>query len=82
MLPRREEHEAEPPIDWAAPLRRLVEWMQRLDDAPPYKIVMRLKQWLKMASIHGSFSRFPVICRAMTVEELFAGLQPGGILHE
>ena len=62
------------PIDWHAQLRRLVEWSRRFPGHRPEGTVRRLKQWLHLAAVHGSFAHFHAIKRATTLDELFAGL--------
>lgn len=61
-------------IDWAAALRGLIEWAERLGVGRADKSIRRLKQWLKMAAAVGTFSRFDAVKRTQTVEELFAAL--------
>jgi tRNA-dihydrouridine synthase C len=62
------------PIDWRPHLLRLIE----RSDAPPMRasryLVCRLKQWLNIASLCGTFSAFDAVKRVDTVEALFAGL--------
>jgi tRNA-dihydrouridine synthase C len=64
-------------IDWPGRLRRLVEWMHRIEDPRPEKTVCRLKQWLKLAATFGTFTRFDAIKRSRSAEELFAALGNG-----
>lgn len=66
----------EPPatIDWAAQLRALIEWTERLGNGRPLKMVPRLKQWLRTAAAAGTFARFDAVRRAETTDELFAVL--------
>ena len=62
------------PFDWVPPLRRLGELTRLLDPENERGVVLRLKQWLKIAHLHGGFTEFDAIKRAATVEELFATL--------
>ena len=73
LAPREEE--AERAFDWSAQLRSLVEWSHRFDMMQSDKNVSRLKQWLRLASQFGGFTRFDAVKRAVTVSELFAALE-------
>lgn len=63
------------PLDWSAQLRSLVEWSRQFDLRQSDKNVSRLKQWLRLASQFGSFTRFDLVKRTETVDELFAALE-------
>ena len=63
------------PFDWEPPLRRLGELTAQLDPSNVGAVVLRLKQWLKIASSYGDFKAFDTVKRAVTVEELLAGLE-------
>ena len=58
-------------IDWIPHLRRLVFWTQLLEGKAPNQTVRRLKQWLNIARLQGSFSAFETIKRAQSIDELF-----------
>ena len=73
LAPRADERE--PPFDWPAQLRSLVEWSHRFEMMQSEKNVSRLKQWLRLASQFGGFTRFDAVKRAATVGELFAALE-------
>ena len=68
------------PIDWRPYLRCLAAASQRLSVASPAQaeryLVRRMKQWLKIAALSGTFAEFDSIKRAETVDELFALLPP------
>lgn len=66
----------EPPVDWPAQLRRLVDRMAETGRDRPERAVRRLKQWLKLAATFGGFTGFDAVKRAATVEELLAALDP------
>ncbi len=59
------------PVDWAVSLQSLAAWTARIEGESP-ALVCRLKQWLKIASRHGGFTRFDLIKRAQSADELFA----------
>lgn len=74
---------AEAPIpaaacDWLARLQRFVALMQTFEGSCTKQTLRRLKQWLRMASLHGDFADFEAIKRAQSVEEFFASLQQAG----
>ena len=52
-----------------------MEWSRRFDLRQSDKNVSRLKQWLRLASQFGSFTRFDLVKRTETVDELFAALE-------
>ncbi len=60
--------------DWIPYLQRLVHWTQFYTDNTPNRTVLRLKQWLRMASNHGNFPAFDAIKRTLTIEDLFLAL--------
>lgn len=62
------------PIDWPTELSRLVYWADRTPGYPAYRLVCRMKQWLKLAADRGLFRQFDAIKRTTTVSELFAVL--------
>lgn len=70
-----------PPIDWAAELRRLVYWADRTPGYPAYRLLCRMKQWLKLAAEQNQFVHFDAIKRTTTVEELFAAVEGGTPAH-
>jgi len=61
-------------IDWPAHLQRLVCHTARVHGHAPRLILCRLKQWLKIASVYGTFDEFDAIKRSQSVEELFDAL--------
>jgi len=67
-----------PPIttlcDWIPHLQRLVHWTEFYIDDAGRGTLLRLKQWLRLASTFGEFTAFDLIKRAQTLEELFDGL--------
>lgn len=62
------------PFDWLPPLRRLVVLTERHSPGASKVVLCRLKQWLKIASLHGEFQWFDRIKRAESAEELFETL--------
>jgi tRNA-dihydrouridine synthase C len=61
--------------DWKRLLAKL-EWYSNVyEQMSPTHLLCRLKQWLSMASRFGSFRGFDAVKRAISVEELFAGLE-------
>lgn len=58
------------PIDWANEMFKLVQWSGRYEENRPERIIRRLKQWLKLAAVHGSFKRFDEIKQTRTPQEL------------
>lgn len=62
------------PFDWVTALQSLADWTMRIEGDTGPALVCRLKQWLKIASRHGSFDRFEQIKRAPSVDELLAVL--------
>lgn len=60
--------------DWIPHLQRLVHWTDFYIEAAQKGTLLRLKQWLRLASNHGSFSAFDLIKRTQSLEELFAAL--------
>jgi tRNA-dihydrouridine synthase C len=62
------------PSNWLARLKRLVEWIAWFHEIAPERTLPRLKQWLRLAAIHGAFAHFDEIKRAGNINELFAKL--------
>lgn len=60
--------------EWSPLLRGLVAYTEQYRDRVTPRTVMRLKQWLKMASKLGSFAHFDAVKQAHTVEEFFVCL--------
>lgn len=60
--------------DWIPHLQRLVHWTDFYIDEAGKGTLLRLKQWLRLASNHGDFSAFDLIKRTQSVDELFASL--------
>jgi tRNA-dihydrouridine synthase C len=63
-----------PVTDWHALLSQLVGHTERYSDLSPARTVMRLKQWLKLASTFGSFDGFDAVKTAATLDEFFSAL--------
>ena len=57
-------------IDWPGSLQSLLTWMDRFQKGQPHRKLARLKQWLKFASLAGTFPLFDEIKRSQSVEEL------------
>jgi tRNA-dihydrouridine synthase C len=62
-------------IDWPSQLQRLVDWSHGFVEKRPLRTVCRLKQWLRLAAVHGDFAGFDAVKRARNVDELFAVLR-------
>jgi tRNA-dihydrouridine synthase C len=62
------------PVDWRPYLQCLADHTDRFPNMKPGYLVKRLKQWLKLASLHGDFPDFELVKRTETVEELFSVL--------
>ncbi len=64
-----------PPIktlcDWIPHLQRLVHWTEFYVDDAGRGTLLRLKQWLRLASNFGDFTAFDRIKRTQSLEELF-----------
>lgn len=60
--------------DWPALLRSLVAFTDGFDVSYAASTLMRMKQWLKLAHLHGAFPFFEAVKRAESVEELLSGL--------
>jgi tRNA-dihydrouridine synthase len=61
--------------NWLARLKRLVDWIAWFHELAPERTLPRLKQWLRLASVHGSFVHFDEVKRAGNIHELFAKLR-------
>ncbi len=59
---------------WICRFERLIEYTHLYQDTVPNKALFRLKQWLRIASVHGRFGAFEAIKRAQSVDEVFATL--------
>jgi tRNA-dihydrouridine synthase C len=71
-------HKSPSPIqavcDWIPHLERLVHWTDfYLDDAGKGTL-LRLKQWLRLASNHGDFPAFETVKRTQSIFELFTAI--------
>jgi len=62
------------PFAWVPQLQRLVVFTEFFADTVPLHTVRRMKQWLKLAALHGDFTSFDAIKCTQSVEELFANL--------
>lgn len=57
-------------LEWPALLRRLVGWSQYYGFLNSEQTARKLKQWLKMAAVYGSFDAFVCVKTATTAEEI------------
>jgi tRNA-dihydrouridine synthase C len=64
----------EPP-DWPTLLHSLVHYSEFYEDRVPERAVMRLKQWLKLASNFGDFEHFDAVRTTRSVDEFFHALE-------
>ena len=64
--------------DWVPLLQRLVFWTEHFNGSVTFQTTSRLKQWLKIASLHGGFRGFDDVKHAQTSDELFAVLRARG----
>ncbi|MES2461588.1 MAG: tRNA-dihydrouridine synthase family protein, partial [Armatimonadota bacterium] len=62
------------PFDWRPHLQCLAAHTENFPHMKPGYLVKRLKQWLKLASLHGDFTAFDQVKRTESVDELFAVL--------
>ena len=74
IVPERPGAGVDTGVDWLTHLRRLVALTEVAEAKASHAMVCRLKQWLKIASLHGDFPAFEAVKRAQSVEELYAGL--------
>jgi len=58
-------------VDWEQLFRKLLTYAEAYGDRIKPRSLMRLKQWLKIAHNHGSFSQFDVLKHAESVEQFF-----------
>lgn len=63
-----------PRLEWPNLLRRLAELMTEDGPIPDRVVVMKFKQWLKLATIFGGFDRFNQIKELSTTEEILQKL--------
>ncbi len=63
-----------PAWTWESILRSLVAYTEEFKGPNPARPVVRLKQWLKLASNFGDFRHFDAVKLSETAEELFANL--------
>ena len=61
--------------DWPMQLQRLVHWTARYYELTSEQLAQRMKQWLRIAALCGSFIRFDDIKRMRTAEEMMAELE-------
>jgi tRNA-dihydrouridine synthase C len=64
--------------DWIPHLQRLVHWTEFYIEDAQRGTLLRLKQWLRLASNFGGFSAFDAVKRTQTLDELFAALASAG----
>jgi tRNA-dihydrouridine synthase C len=78
-------HDDPPEPDWPARMRTLLAWTPGQGGHPPVAAVHRMKQWLRLAAVHGSFTGFDAVKRARTPDELLAILEsqasPADLIH-
>ena len=74
LVPDGPAGEPDAPFDWQSPLRRLVAYTEQMEGPGERRVVCRLKQWLKIASLYGDFPAFESIKQAESVAEIFARL--------
>lgn len=60
--------------DWPGLFKRLVSWRRHYGIHGSEQTARKLKQWLKMATAHGTFEAFDRVKEAITVEEMLAAL--------
>jgi tRNA-dihydrouridine synthase C len=60
--------------EWIPLLQMLVSYTEEYRDAKTAKSVVRLKQWLKLASNFGDFEHFEAIKQTTSLEEFFSNL--------
>ncbi len=66
----------EPPMtNWVELFRQFLAFVDPDEYGVPQRIVMRLKQWLKIASNFGEFRQFDDVKHASTIEEFFIALE-------
>ncbi|MEI8282673.1 MAG: tRNA-dihydrouridine synthase family protein, partial [Armatimonadota bacterium] len=66
----------DPPVmNWVELFRQFLAFVEPNDSGVPQRMVMRLKQWLKIASNFGDFRHFDDVKQAATIEEFFAALE-------
>lgn len=64
-----------PSVDWVSLLRAHVRWSEHFGYGVPRLMLLRLKQWLAMASKFGDFAHFDALKRAQNIEEFFSQLE-------
>ena len=64
-----------PATDWIAILREFMTFLDPERAARPHHVLMRLKQWLKIASNFGDFPHFNDVKHSTTIEEFFENLR-------
>jgi tRNA-dihydrouridine synthase C len=62
------------PDDWPCLLQRLVDWSRHYGHATSEQTARRLKQWLRLAAVHGTFDGFDRVKTATTIEALMEAL--------
>jgi tRNA-dihydrouridine synthase C len=60
--------------EWIPLLEALIANIDQYQERAPHKSVMRLKQWLRIATHFGGFQDFDAVKHATTVEEFFENL--------
>jgi tRNA-dihydrouridine synthase C len=63
-------------FDWRPHLQCLADHTEFCENRKSGFLVKRLKQWLRLANLHGDFTAFEAVKRTETVEELFGVLSP------
>jgi tRNA-dihydrouridine synthase C len=59
---------------WRELMLRLVACSEACGAANPGRILMRMKQWLKLGAQHGNFARFDAIKQAKSIDALLAAM--------
>ena len=60
---------------WVPLLRSFIDYLDPHDPKVPHRRLMRMKQWLKIASNFGNFTHFDEVKQAPTIEEFFKQLE-------
>lgn len=60
-----------PITDWIPILLAFVDYLEPYDAKAPHRRLMKLKQWMKIASNFGDFTHFDAVKQAKTVPEFF-----------
>ena len=61
--------------DWVPLLRSFLNYLEPHNPKVPHRRLMKLKQWLKIASNFGDFHHFDEVKQALTIDEFFVNLE-------